>query len=103
MSLEAVEKVTETEKAVRARRFEAEAEAKKMLADAELRGGERMRRIREEAEAESKKMMLDAENRAEKRTDEIRIAAQAETEELRAAAEKKLENIAELIVERVVK
>jgi F0F1-type ATP synthase membrane subunit b/b' len=47
--------------------------------------------------------MLDAENRAEKRTDEIRIAAQAETEELRAAAEKKLENIAELIVERVVK
>ena len=75
MSLEAMKQVTEAEEANRARRAEAQAEAKRLVAEAERAGKARL-----------------AEARAQKSCDA-----------LRAQAEARLADAAESIVRRVVK
>ena len=103
MSLKAIERVSETEKAVRARRTAAETEAKQIIAEAEQRGNVLLNRIRTDADAEGEKMKLEAEERAGRRAEEISRQAQAENGKLHTAAEARLEKTAALIVERVVK
>ena len=75
MSLEAMKQVTEAEEANRARRAEAQAEAKRLVAEAERAGKARLAEAR----------------------------AQASCDALRAQAEARLADAAESIVRRVVK
>ena len=61
MSLEAVQKVTETEQKARARKAEAVEQAKKLIADAERQGRERLSAAKAEADAQVKVMLTKAE------------------------------------------
>ena len=79
MSLEAMKQVTEAEEANRARRAEAQAEAKRLVAEAERAGKARLAEARAQAEA------------------------QKSCDALRAQAEARLADAAESIVRRVVK
>ena len=56
MSLEAVQKVTETEQKARARKAEAVEQAKKLIADAERQGRERLSAAKAEADAQRRKV-----------------------------------------------
>ena len=54
MSLEAMKQVTEAEEANRARRAEAQAEAKRLVAEAERAGTARLAEARDKAEAQAR-------------------------------------------------
>ena len=103
MSMEAIRQVTETEQANRERRAAAEAEARKIVADAEQAGKALVQRVREEAAASGKALLTQAEERAAVRAREIAAAAEAESAKQLAQAEQQMEKAAEFIVERVVK
>jgi hypothetical protein len=102
MSLEAIEKVAETERASKERRTAAEAQARKLASDAERDGLALLQQTRNQADEEGKELLRAAEERAEKRSNEILAQAREESEALSAAAEKNLDRTAEFIVERVV-
>ena len=61
MSLEAMKQVTEAEEANRARRAEAQAEAKRLVAEAERAGKARLAEARAQAEAQARELMRQAE------------------------------------------
>ena len=103
MSLQAVEKVMETEQRSRERRTAAEQQAKQLLADAERNGLALLNNVRAQADAEGKELLRKAEERAEERSGEIRAEAERQAGELRTAAQSRLEQAAELIVGRVVR
>lgn len=64
MSLEAMKQVTEAEEANRARRAEAQAEAKRLVAEAERAGKARLAEARAQAEAQARELMRQAEAKA---------------------------------------
>ena len=98
MSLEAVQKVTETEQKARARK----AEAKKLIADAERQGRERLSAAKAEADAQVKVMLTKAEESAAKHSEAVMEETRRSCDSLRQAAEGKLEDAAALIIRRVV-
>lgn len=102
MSLEAVQKVAETEKQVQQRKADATAQAKKLLADAERAGQEKLKVAREAAQAQAKDMMLRAERSAAEHALTVEQETQADCNDLRKAAEGRLEDAAALIIRRVV-
>jgi V/A-type H+-transporting ATPase subunit G/H len=103
MSLEAIQKVTETEQNSRTRKAEAAAEAKRIVAEADRMGRQTVADARAAAEEKVKAMMAEAETRAGERTK----ATQAENAEACAAlkerARPQLDRAADLIVEKVGK
>ena len=98
MSLEAVQKVTETEQKARARKAEAVEQAKKLIADAERQGRERL----SEADVQVKVMLTKAEESAAKHSEAVMEETRRSCDSLRQAAEGKLEDAAALIIRRVV-
>lgn len=102
MSLEAVQKVTETEQRARERKLEAIERAKKQVADAERTGMERLSTARAQADAQVKAMLTRAEESAAVRTAAVMEETRRSCDDLRRQAEGKLEDAAALIIRRVV-
>ena len=103
MSLEAIEKVTQIETENRERVAAAEAEAQKIVADAERDGLALLQQARSSAAESGKELLRQAEAKAAERAAEIDRAAQAEAAALRETAGEHLEEAVEFIVGRVVK
>lgn len=102
MSLEAIQKVTEVEKESKERKTAAEAEAKRILSDAERSGQALLLSTRAKAAEEGKALLQKAEERAKVCSDEIIKAAEAEGGALRDAAKTHLSETVALIVGKVV-
>ncbi|MEG1593959.1 MAG: hypothetical protein RR350_06065 [Oscillibacter sp.] len=102
MSLEAIEKVTQTEVKSAERKAAAEAEAKKLIADAQREGLALLQRVRQDATQSGKVLLEQAEAKAASRAAAISETAQAEGDALRQAAHTHLQAAAEFIVGRVV-
>ena len=102
MSLEAIQKVTEVEKQMQARKAAADAEARQVISAAEQDGLMCLQKVRAEAAEKGKLYLKDAEEKAEAKAAEIQSAIIAESNVLRQEAEKHLDEAAEFIVRRVV-
>lgn len=102
MSLEAIHQITESEQAAQACRAEAEAEAKRLAAEAQQSGRERLEAARAAAEAEAAGLLTQAEAQGAAREEELLAENQRERDALAAQAKERLDLAAELIVRRVV-
>ena len=102
MSLEAIKKITQVEKMGQERKATAEAEARRIVADAERDSLALLQQARLDAAEAGSQLLRQAENRAAKKAEEIAQAAQAECAALRQAAANRLDEAAEFIVGRVV-
>lgn len=103
MSLEAVQKVTQSEQKNKERRTDTETEAKNMIAAAEQAGLALLNTARAQSDSEGRKLMKEAEERAAKRSEEIHTKAGKDADALRSAAKAHLEEAAAQIMGRVVK
>ncbi len=103
MSLEAIEKIKQLETENGERKAAAEAEARRMVADAERAGIGLLQKVRSDAAEHGRELLQEAEKRAAARSAEIGAAAEAEAEALRKAADTHLDEAVEFIVGRVVK
>ena len=103
MSLQAIEKIIETEQESKERRTAAQQQAKQLVADAERNGLALLSSVRSQADAEGKELLQKAEDRAKERSGVIQAEALKSAEALRTAAKSRLEDAAELIVGRVVR
>ena len=103
MSLEAIQKVTETELNSRTRKADAAAEAKRIVAEAERMGRQTVTQARAAAEDEVKAMMAAAEARAGERAKASQAENERACEQLKEEARPKLDRAADLIVEKVGK
>lgn len=103
MSLEAIQKVTETELNSRTRKADAAAEAKRIVAEAERMGRQTVTQARAAAEDEVKAMMAAAEARAGERAKAAQAENERACEQLKEEARPKLDRAADLIVEKVGK
>ena len=102
MSLEAIEKVIQIEQQSQERKAAAEAEARRIVAEAEREGLALLQQTRAAAADKSRKLLREAEERAAEKAAEIDRAAEAESAALQKAAGKHLDEAAEFIVGRVV-
>lgn len=102
MSFQDIQKVTETEQSVRAKKAEAQAEAKQIIAAAQRSGAAVVEETRAKAEAEVKTLMAQAEELAARQSKETMAANDAACQAMRTQAEQRLEQAADLIVRRVV-
>lgn len=102
MSIEAVQKVTEAEERARAQKAAAVEQAKKLVADAERTGRERLEAAHAEAEGQVKAMLSRAEESAAARTAAVLEETRRSCDGLRRAAEDRLDDAAALIIRRVV-
>lgn len=102
MSLDAIKQVTETERKTLERRAQAQAEAKKILADAEQAGRARVEAARAEAEAQVSQFIKEAEKEASKRSAAVMDETAQTCQDLSRAAEGRMAKAAGLIVRRVV-
>ena len=100
MSVEAVEKILDSEHRSEERRAAARQRAREMVA---AEGAAGVDAVRARADAEGKELLHRAEERAAARAEVIRREAEEKAESLRAAAEGRLADAAALIVERVVR
>ena len=100
MSLEAIKQVTQAEDEHRARKAEAQAEAKRLVA--ERAGRARLEEARAQAEAQVRDLLKEAEERAAKHTEQVLEQTRSSCGALRAEAQKKLDQAAQSIVRRVV-
>lgn len=102
MSLDAVKQVTEAETANRERIAAAQAQARRMVADAERAGAVLLQKTRDEAAEQGKTLLRDAEKQGGERAAEIARNAETEAGELRKRAEQRMEAAADWIVGRIV-
>ena len=102
MSLEAIEKVTQIEQQSQERKAAAEAEARRIVAEAEREGLALLQQTRAAAADKSRKLLREAEERAAEKAAEIDRAAEIDCAALQEAAGKHLDEAAEFIVGRVV-
>ena len=102
MSLEAIQLVTQAETEAKQRKIQAAADAKKVVANAELAGKQALQRACTQAEAEAKELMAQAEKRSAARAVEIAAQSKQDCAALCSVAESRLEEAAALIVRRVV-
>ena len=102
MSLEAIKQITLTEAALKQRKAEAIAAAKKMVADTEQAGKDALQTACADAEVKAKELLTQAEEQAAARAAEIAVQSRQECAALCSAAENKLDEAAALIVRRVV-
>lgn len=102
MSLEAIHQITESEQAAQARIAGAEAEARRLAAEAQQSGKERLEAARAAAEAEAAGLLARAEEQGAAREKELLEENRRQREALEAQAGERLDRAAELIVRRVV-
>lgn len=102
MSLEAIEKVAQTERDSQTRKTEAAAEAKRIVAEAEKNGRALVEQARAKAEAEGKVLLQQAEERASRVSADVLDKAKRDGQAMCQAAESKLDAAADFIVRRVV-
>lgn len=101
MSLEAIQKVTQTEQAVREQKARAADEAKRIVAEAERAGRQLVADARAQAEEVVKTMLAEAEAKAGERSAQTLADNAAQCEALKQAARGRLDQAAALIVGRV--
>ena len=102
MSLEAIQKITETERLSVLRKAEAEQAAKKTVAEAERDGKALLESTRTQAEQEVKSLMAQAEQNAAVEIQTVQKQTEQDCQKLKAEAETRLEQAADWIVRRVV-
>lgn len=102
MSIDAIKQVTQAEQETQNRKVQAQAEAKRLLAEAERAGQARVAARCSEAEAQVGQLMKEAEERAAQRTQAVTAETAQECGALRKTAEGRMAKAAGLIVERVV-
>ena len=102
MSLEAIEKGTQIEQQSQERKAAAEAEARRIVAEAEREGLALLQQPRAAAADKSRKLLREAEERAAEKAAESDRAAEIDRAALQEAAGKHLDEAAEFIVGRVV-
>lgn len=102
MSLEAVKQVTQAEEQGRAQKAQATQDAKRLISEAEKAGRQAVLDAQTKAEAEIRRMIAEAEQSASGDTVQIRKASAADADKLRKQAEGRLEEAASLIVRKVV-
>lgn len=103
MSLDAIQKVTETEQNSRKRQAEAAAEAKRIVAEADRMGRQTVVQARAAADEKVKAMMAEAESRAGERAKATQAANAEACAALKERARPQLDRAADLIVEKVGK
>lgn len=103
MSLEAIQKVTETERNSRTRKAEAAAEAKRIVAEADRMGRQTVAQARAAADETVKAMMAEAEARAGEQAKQIQAANAEACALLKEKARPNLDRAADLIVKKVGK
>lgn len=103
MSLDAIQKVTEAEQSAKARKAQAEIEARKLVSDSQRSGTALIEEARTRAEAENKVLLEQAEVKAAQAAQTILAQAKRDAEAMYHTAESKLDQAADLIVRRVVK
>ncbi|NCB62404.1 MAG: hypothetical protein EOM52_02140 [Clostridia bacterium] len=102
MSLDAVQKVTESEQRAMKAKAEAAEQAKRMLSDAENAGRARLESARTEADSRVKELIAGAEERAVASTQTVMEETQRKCDDLRHMAEGRLQDAAALIIGKVV-
>ena len=102
MSLEAIEKVIQIEQQSQERKAAAEAEARRIVAEAEREGLALLQQTRAAAADKARKLLREAEERAAEKAAEIDRIAEIDRAALQEAAGKHLDEAAEFIVGRVV-
>ncbi len=103
MSLDAIQKVTETEQNSRTRKAEAAAEAKRIVAEADRMGRQAVVQARAEADEKVKAMMAEAESRAGEHAKAVQAVNADACAALKERARPQLDRAADLIVEKVGK
>lgn len=102
MSLDAVQKVTESEQRAQQSKTEATEQAKRMLSDAEAAGRARLDGARAEAEAQVKSQIAKAEERAGVSAQAVMEQTQRTCDGLRQTADGRLADAAAFIIGKVV-
>jgi flagellar biosynthesis/type III secretory pathway protein FliH len=102
MSFQDIQKVTETEQGTRAKKAEAQAEAKQIVAAAEKAGAQLVADARAKAVEQTRAMMTRAEEAAQEQTKLTLEANNAACQAMRRQAQGRLDEAADLIVRRVV-
>lgn len=102
MGVEAIRTVTEIEEREKERRAAAEAEARKLVADAQRTGVTLLEKVRKEAADDGVRQLRRAEERAAGKTAEIARLAEGEADALRETAKARLEEAAAAIVDKIV-
>lgn len=102
MSFEDIQKVTQTEQDARAKKADAQAEAKQIIAAARKAGAAEVERARADAQAQVKAWMAQAESEAGKRAEKTAQANDEACQALRQKARERMDEAAGLIVRKVV-
>ena len=102
MALDAIQKVTETEKASKERLNEAGKAAKKILSDMQAERRAFFEKRMAETAEKIKACMRAAEQKAEKNAQEIKAQASEACEKQKEAAKQKMPQAVQFIVERIV-
>ena len=102
MTMEALEKVVQTEQSSQKQREESLAAAKQAVAEARKEGTRLVEEAQARGEDAARQMMKEAEQEAAKIAGEVLEQADVDCGALRQAAAKRLDQAAALIVERVV-
>lgn len=102
MDLDAIQKVTETEKVSKQRVNEAGQEAKQILSDMQAECRAFFEKRMAETAEETKACMQAAEQRAEANTHEIKAQAAEQCKKQKEAARQKMPQAVQFIVERIV-
>lgn len=102
LSLEIIKQVTDLEQTCAQRKVDAQAAAKRTVAEAEKAGQAMLEQRRAQAEAQVKTMMADAEAKAAAQAKAVQEETERSCTDLKDGARKQLEAAAEVIVRRVV-
>jgi V/A-type H+-transporting ATPase subunit G/H len=102
MSLETIQKIAAIESEAEKQRTDALAEAKKIVADADSAGQEKLRLAKAAVEADVSKLCLEAETLGKAAADAIAARMRSQCAALESAASAKIDAAASIIVEKVV-
>ncbi len=102
MSFEDIHKVTQTEQDARAKKADAQAEAKQIIAADRKAGAAEVERARADAQAQVKAWMAQAESEAGERARQTAQANDEACRTLRQKARERMDEAAALIVRKVV-
>ncbi len=102
MSLDAIKQIAQAEQQTVQRRTEAQAQARRIIADAERAGQETLDAARAQARTQTEQLCKEARAKAEKRAKAVLDETAQTCDAMRKAAKGKLPAVAKVIVERVV-
>lgn len=102
MSLETIRKIAAIESEAEKQRADALAEAKKIAAEADSAGQEKLRLAKTAAEADVRKLCLEAESQGKAAAEEIAAQMRSQCAALETAAAAKMDAAVSIIVEKVV-